>query len=73
MEMETIPDNLQGLKWNKLQSLCKKFGVPANLKVSSGVSILNHSTLHKHYAFSSSVISACFSSATHFNSVLMKN
>ena len=39
METETIPDNLQGLKRNKLQSLCKKYGVPANLKVSSGVSI----------------------------------
>jgi len=39
METESIPDQLQGLKRNKLQSLCKKYGIPANLKVSFGALI----------------------------------
>ena len=30
----SIPDNLEELKRNKLQSLCKTFKIPANLKVS---------------------------------------
>jgi len=40
---EVIPDKLQGLKRNKLQSLCKKYGIPANLKVS--FCLLNLNTL----------------------------
>lgn len=33
MEM-IVPDNVEELKRNKLQSLCKTFKIPANLKVS---------------------------------------